>query len=239
LYVAFATFILYNHSEYRSEKMDQGLEKQVVLFKDIGADCLPRMLKCLGAKITKYMKGEIIILADDRIDSIGIVLLGSVLITREDFYGNRSIISMVKQYEVFGEAFVCTGIMKSPVTVTACENCEVMWLQFPKAVHQCPKACEFHGRLIENMMALLASKNYQMHQKIEVISQRNTRDKILTYLYMQAKRAGSNTFDIPLDRNELADFLYVDRSALSRELGRMKNDGLLDYSKNHFMIKIT
>ncbi|MFA7673398.1 MAG: Crp/Fnr family transcriptional regulator [Clostridia bacterium] len=219
--------------------MDQGLEKQVVLFKDIGADCLPRMLKCLGAKITKYMKGEIIILADDRIDSIGIVLLGSVLITREDFYGNRSIISMVKQYEVFGEAFVCTGIMKSPVTVTACENCEVMWLQFPKAVHQCPKACEFHGHLIENMMILLASKNYQMHQKIEVISQRNTRDKILTYLYMQAKRAGSNTFDIPLDRNELADFLYVDRSALSRELGRMKNDGLLDYSKNHFMIKIT
>lgn len=216
--------------------MDQGLEKHVVLFKDIGSDCLPRMLACLGAKTIKYDKGEIIILADDRIDSIGIVLDGSVLITREDFYGNRSIISIVKQYEVFGEAFICAGVMKSPVTVTACENCEVMWLQFPKAVHQCPKACEFHGRLIENMMALLASKNYQMHEKIEIASQRNTRDKILTYLYMQAKRAESNTFDILLDRNELADFLYVDRSALSRELSNMKNDDLLDYSKNHFTI---
>jgi CRP-like cAMP-binding protein len=194
------------------------------------------MLSCLGVKYKKYEKRSIIVLAEDNADHVGIVLGGAVLIVKEDFVGNRSIVDRIGQYDMFGEAFACAGIQKSPVTVVAAENCEIMWIQFRRIINTCSTSCIFHSKLIENMMKLLALKNLQMNKKLEITSKRNLRDKLMAYLLMQAKEAQSFDFTIPLSRSELADYLYVDRSALSRELGNMRDEGLIQFNKNHFYI---
>ncbi|HEX3011990.1 MAG TPA: Crp/Fnr family transcriptional regulator, partial [Syntrophomonadaceae bacterium] len=195
------------------------------------------MLTCLGVKNKRYEKRSIIMLAEDNADHVGIVLRGAVLIVKEDFVGNRSIVDRIGQYDMFGEAFACAGIQKSPVTVVAAENCEIMWIQFRRIINTCSTSCIFHSKLIENMMKLLALKNLQMNQKLEITSKRNLRDKLTAYLFMQAKAAKSFEFTIPLSRSELADYLYVDRSALSRELGSMRDEGIIEFNKNHFCLR--
>jgi CRP-like cAMP-binding protein len=208
----------------------------VKLFNNIIADDLSAMLSCLGVKYKKYEKRSIIVLAEDNADHVGIVLGGAVLIVKEDFVGNRSIVDRIGQYDMFGEAFACAGIQKSPVTIVAAENCEIMWIQFRRIINTCSANCVFHSKLIENMMKLLALKNIQMNQKLEITSKRNLRDKLTAYLLIQAKEAKSLDFAIPLSRSELADYLYVDRSALSRELCNMRDEGLIEFNKNHFCI---
>jgi CRP-like cAMP-binding protein len=157
----------------------------VKLFNNIIADDLSAMLSCLGVKYKKYEKRSIIVLAEDNADHVGIVLGGAVLIVKEDFVGNRSIVDRIGQYDMFGEAFACAGIQKSPVTVVAAENCEIMWIQFRRIINTCSANCVFHSKLIENMMKLLALKNIQMNQKLEITSKRNLRDK-------QAYRSGGH-----------------------------------------------
>jgi CRP-like cAMP-binding protein len=217
--------------------MQNDLEKHVKLFHNISADDLSAMLYCLGVKNQLYEKRDIVMLAEDNVDHVGIVLEGAVLISKEDFAGNRAIIEHIGQYEMFGEAFACAGIQKSPVTVVAAEKSEIMWIQFRRIINTCSTSCMFHAKLIENMMKLLAVKNLQMNQKLEITSKRNLRDKLITYLLMRAEEAKSFDFTIPLSRSELADYLYVDRSALSRELGKMRDEGLIKFYKNHFSIK--
>ncbi|HBQ85958.1 MAG TPA: Crp/Fnr family transcriptional regulator, partial [Syntrophomonas sp.] len=202
--------------------MTGDLENNVKLFNNISANDLPSMLSCLGVKNKQYKKGNIVMHAEDNVDHVGIVLQAAVLIVKEDFAGNRSIVDRLGSYEVFAEALACAGIQKSPVTVVAAENSEIMWIQFRRIVNTCSINCMFHAKLIENMMKLLAVKNLQMNQKLEITSKRNIRDKITAYLIIQANEAGSFDFTIPLSRSELADYLYVDRSALSRELCKMR-----------------
>jgi CRP-like cAMP-binding protein len=216
--------------------MTGDLENNVKLFNNISANDLPSMLSCLGVKNKQYKKGNIVMHAEDNVDHVGIVLQGAVLIVKEDFAGNRSIVDRLGSYEVFAEALACAGIQKSPVTVVAAENSEIMWIQFRRIVNTCSINCMFHAKLIENMMKLLAVKNLQMNQKLEITSKRNIRDKITAYLIIQANEAGSFDFTIPLSRSELADYLYVDRSALSRELCKMRDEGLIEFNKNHFCI---
>lgn len=217
--------------------MPGDLENNVKLFNNISAHDLPSMLSCLGVKNKPYKKGNIILNAEDNVDHVGIVLQGAVLIVKEDFAGNRSIVDRIGQYETFGEAFACAGIQKSPVTIVAAESSEIMWIQFRRIINTCSINCMFHAKLIENMMKLLAIKNLQMNQKLEITSKRNIRDKLMAYLILQAKEAGSFDFIIPLSRSELADYLYVDRSALSRELCKMRDEGLIEFNKCHFCIK--
>lgn len=214
----------------------EDLSRNVKLFDGITPDCLYSMLSCLGAKTVSYKKNEIILMVDDSLESIGLVLEGSVLITTEDFMGTRSILSLVEKYDIFAEEFVCANISKSPVTIFAASNCSIMWLKFPRIVQTCNKACQFHSKLIENMMNQLAIKNYQMHQKLEILSKRSLREKILTYLHIQSLKSKSKSFNIQLTRNELADYLNADRAALSRELGKMKQEGILNYSLSKFTL---
>jgi CRP-like cAMP-binding protein len=229
------------HDKFNDNKgcelpMQSDLEKRVKLFDNISADNLSAMLACLGVKINKYEKRSTIMFAEDQVDRVGIVLRGAVLIVKEDFVGNRSIVERIGQYEIFGETFACAGIQKSPVAVVAAENSEIMWIQFRRVVETCSANCLFHARLIENMMKLLAVKNLQMNQKLEIISKRSLREKLMEYILVQVKEAKSFNFTIPLSRSELADYLYVDRSALSRELSKMREEGLIEFNKNHFCI---
>lgn len=206
------------------------------LFNNVDEKDLTSMLKCLLAKTRHYKKDEFIFREGELIYHVGIVLSGSVNIIREDFWGNRNILTHIASGGMFGEAFSCAEINKLPVSVIACEKSEIMLIDYRKIVTVCASACSFHSQLISNMLKIIASKNILLTQKIEHISQRTTREKVLSFLSAQALKLNSNTFTIPYDRQQLADFLCVERSALSRELAKMKKDCLIDYDKNKFQL---
>jgi len=212
------------------------LLKTVNLFEGIDESQFDILLDCLGAKTQHYNKNEIIILSDSKVTSVGIILSGSAQIVKEDIMGNRTIMSELSEGEMFGEAFACANVGKIPVTVLTTTGCNVLFIQINRIVTTCSSACSFHTTLIKNMLQVLAQKNILLNNRMDILSQRTTREKILTYLSMQMKKHGKNKFRIPFSRDELADFLCVNRSALSRELSNMRDEKLLTYNKNEFEI---
>lgn len=210
--------------------------KKCVLFDKIGDENLVRMLGCLGATVTSFDKKYTIFVEGSPAKFIGIVLSGSAQVLQVDYYGNRSILSNVGPGEVFAEAFACAEVRALPVTVVANEPCEIMMIDCSHILHTCQNNCGFHQQLIFNLMKDLAGKTIMFHQRIDVTSKRTTREKLMTYLTMQAKSQDSNSFDIPFDRQELADYLEVDRSGLSAEISKLKKEGILDSRKNHFVL---
>ena len=206
------------------------------LFAQIEEENLLRMLVCLGAKVEAFDKKYTIIAEGNPAKYIGIVLSGSVQIVRIDYYGNRSILTESGTSEVFGEAFACAEVPAIPVTVIANEPCEIMLLDCAHILHTCSNNCGFHQQLIFNLMKDLATKTILFHQKIEITSKRSTREKLMTYLMFQAKKVGANRFQIPFDRQELADYLEVDRSGLSAEISKLRKEGVLESDKNEFVL---
>lgn len=204
------------------------------LFYGIEQDDLLKMLDCLGAKTAAFEKKYTIFAQGKPVRHIGIMLAGSAQVVLVDFYGNRSIISGISPSEVFGEAFACAQEQSLPQEIIASEDCEVMLLDSRHILHTCSNSCGFHHQLIFNLMKDLATKNIRFHQKIEITSKRTTREKLMAYLMFEAKRAGSSSFDIAFDRQELADYLQVDRSGLSAEISRMRREGIIECSRNHF-----
>lgn len=204
------------------------------LFDQIKDDHLITMLNCLGAKMMYFDKKYTIFAEGHPAKHIGIMLSGSAQIVRVDYYGNRSIVSGIEPSEVFGESFACAELSALPVTVTASEPCEVMLIDCQHILHTCSNNCGFHQQLIFNLMKDLATKNIMFHQKLEITSKRTTRDKLMAYLMLQAKRTGSSRFSIPFDRQELADYLEVDRSGLSAEISKLRREGVLRSERSWF-----
>lgn len=206
------------------------------LFDQIEDEDLMAMLGCLGAKVESFDKKYTIFAEGTPAKHIGILLSGSAQIVQVDYYGNRSILNSIVPSEVFAEAFACAGVNSLPVTVTANEPCEVMLINCEHILHTCGNHCGFHQQLIFNLMKDLASKAILFQQKIEVTSKRSTREKLMAYLLMHAKKANSSSFDIPFDRQELADFLEVDRSGLSAEISKLRKEGILENNRKHFVL---
>ena len=171
---------------------------------------------------------------DDELHAMGIVLCGAVHIIRDDYWGNSRIIARIAPGELFGEAFVCGGVQKMPVSALAVEPVEAMFIDFNRITTICSSACAFHTRLIKNMIANLARKNIGLMEKIEYVTKHNTREKILSWLSQVAKEQGSSAAELPFNRQEMADYLAVERSALSAELCRMRDDGLITFHRNRF-----
>jgi len=211
-----------------------GVLKECPLFASICEDNLLKMLVCLGAKVEKFDKKYTIIAESSPARYIGILLSGKAQIVMNDYYGNRSILSEINPADVFAEAFACAEVENIPVTVIAEEPSEVMLIDCSHILHTCQNNCGFHQQLIFNLMKDLATKTLIFHQKIEITSKRTTREKLMTYLMFQAKKSGSSRFEIPFDRQELADYLEVDRSGLSAEIGKLKKEGILSADKNCF-----
>ncbi|MGE4485023.1 MAG: Crp/Fnr family transcriptional regulator [Oscillospiraceae bacterium] len=209
---------------------------QVTLFQGIAPDELKSVLTCLNAHKRAYKKQDIILSEGQEVLSVGIVLSGKVQIIKEDFMGNRTIMSEVLPGELFAEAFSCVHMDELPVTVLSVADSEILWIDYRRIVTVCSSACKFHIKLIENMLAVLASKNIQLSQKIEHISKRTTREKLLSYLSDQAERYGSDEFDIPFNRQELADYLCVDRSAMSNELCKLRDEYIINFHYRHFVL---
>ena len=210
--------------------------KNCPLFDNIKETDLLKMLVCLGAKTEEFDKKYTVFSEGTPARHIGIVLSGSVQMVQVDYYGNRSILRTVTPSEIFAEAFACAEISSLPVSVIANEPSKIMFIDCSHILHTCENSCGFHQQLIYNLMKDLATKNLYFHQKIEITSKRTTREKLLTYLMMTSKALGSNSFDIPYDRQELADYLEVDRSGLSAEISKLRNEGVLEGNKKHFTL---
>ncbi|MBQ2967384.1 MAG: Crp/Fnr family transcriptional regulator [Clostridia bacterium] len=209
------------------------LEK-CALFDQIAPENLTALLGCLGAKTASFEKSFTVMAEGTPAHYIGIVLSGSVQLVQVDFYGNRSIIAHAEQGDLFAEAFACAGIPRIPLRIIADTDCEILYIDSRRIVSACSNACSFHQQIIFNLMKTLANKNILFHQKIEITSKRTTREKLMAYLMVQAKKHGSNRFTIPFDRQALADYLEVDRSGLSAEISKLRKEGVLLSDKKQF-----
>ena len=206
------------------------------LFDGISLEERKTMLGCIGYHIGTFKKGDIVAFEAENIKHIGILLSGSVDMIKEDLWGNKTILVRMKKDELFGETFACGSDNLSVVTFMVSEDAKILFIPFDRVMHSCTMACVFHHRLIENMVHIIANKNRDLMQKVEVISKRTIRDRLLAYLSIQAQNHASCYFEIPFGRVEWAEYLCADRSALTRELANMKADGLIDYDKNRFKL---
>ncbi|MBQ8178616.1 MAG: Crp/Fnr family transcriptional regulator [Clostridia bacterium] len=209
--------------------------KKCPLFDGVSNENLARMLGCLKAKVVDFDKKYTVFREGTVQKHVGILLSGSLHLVRMDYYGNRSILSGVEIGETFLEEFACSEA-ELPVSVIADEPSQVLILDLRHILHTCSNCCSFHQQIIFNLMKILATKNTAFYQKIDVTSKRSTREKLLTYLNYQAKKTNNNEFNIPFDRQELADYLEVERSGLSMEISKLKNEGIIDSYKNYFKL---
>lgn len=207
------------------------------LFNGVNTDNLNSLLSCMGSIIKSYKKDSFIMLAGDKAERIGLILKGKAKIVKEDVFGNRTIINHLGAGDIFGEVFACAGIEVVPVNVEAETDCDVMLMDYKKIITTCSSNCEFHNTLIKNMTQILADKNLYLSLKNDILSSKTTRDKLMKFFESVATQKNSLDFNIPYNREELADYLSLNRSSMSRELMKMKEEGILDYNKNHITLK--
>lgn len=211
--------------------------KKTALFAGIKDADIDGMLNCLNASTRRYGKGEYIIPAGGQTRHIGVMLSGRAAVYKDDILGNRSVITLIEPSDMFAESFLCAGITESPVTVEAAADSDVLLLPFDRIIKTCSSCCAYHNALIENMLGVIARKNLMLSEKIDHIAKRTTRQKLASYLLGQATLKRGGSFSIGLDRQGLADYLCVNRSALSRELSIIAEQGILTYQRDRFIIK--
>ena len=204
------------------------------LFDQIDHRDLPAMLACLGASVSGYGKNQVVFQEGEPAKYVGIVLSGAVQVVREDYYGNRSIVAHIGPGELFGESFACAGTQALPVSVVAAEDSQIMRIDCRRITLSCTSACAFHSQIVLNLLKVVARKNLIFNQKIEITSKRTTREKLMAYLLTQAKLHNASSFTIPYDRQALADYLGVDRSAMAAEISKLRRDGVIACHKSHF-----
>lgn len=209
---------------------------QCPLFDMVNRDEYQNLMTCINANIRKYNSDDYVILAGSQIAFVGIVLSGAVEIIKENPAGARLIMDVLGPGHIFGEGIVCTKARIAPVSVRVKAASQILVIPFERIIKTCGKSCDFHFQLIQNMMMLLGEKNFRMNVKIELLMLKGMREKLATYLLEQASQNNNRSFDIFLNRNELAEYLNVSRTSMSRELSRMKDEGLLDYYQNSFRI---
>ncbi len=208
----------------------------IPLFEGISPENLEKLLFCINSFKREFEKGETIIMEKDQVPYIGIVLAGDVHILKEDIWGNRTLLAYIGKGELFGENFAVTKVPESSVTFVAASKTKVLFLAAANIIHTCPNSCSFHAKIAENMFHLLGQKSISFMNKIEIMSKDSLRGKLLAYISMLSQQQNSRYVTSPLSRTELADYLSVNRSAMTRELGKMRSEGLIDFDKNTFMI---
>ena len=208
--------------------------KHNLLFQGIALSDFDRMMHCLSAKTASYKKDGVILLSGNAVNYVGLIVSGSARVIKEAIDGNITIIANLAISEIFGAVFACAGITQSPVTIQAAEDTKILFINYKKVITTCSVTCPFHARLIENMLQLIARKNLLLNQKIEILSKRTTREKLICFF--DSQRGTAKKFTIPFNREEMAHYLCVDRSAMSNELCKMRDEGLLIFKRNTFEI---
>ncbi len=211
--------------------------KNSKLFSGISEEEIESVLDCLSAEKRSFQKGEYIFRVGEHIVEAALLLEGCAYIQKEDYWGNLSILNEISPGELFGEAYAVPQSEPMVNNVLAVTLCEVLLINLQRIFMVCPSNCGFHTQLIQNLFIAIASKNRILTQKLEHMSQRTTRGKLLSYLSEQSVKSGSSFFRVPFNRQQLADFLSVDRSAMSNELSKMRKEGKLDFQRNYFTLK--
>lgn len=206
------------------------------LFSGIRPQDIATMLSCLRARRQPFAKGAYLLLEGEDVRCIGAVLSGQVHMLKEDLNGELTILAVIRARGLFGESFVCGSRRATTVCFQAAADTETLLLPFDRVLHVCSNACIFHQRLLENMIRMIADKNMQLMEKAEIVSKKTLRGKILAYLSMQASEQGSRRIVSAINRAELADYLCANRSALSRELSAMQDEGLIEFENNVFKL---
>ena len=206
------------------------------LFDGVSGQELMGLLHCLGGRLLEAKKEQPIFREGDRAAHLGIVLTGAVRLERQDFYGNRSIVAHIGPGQLFAESYACARVQALPISVVADVSCAVMLIDCHRITVSCSNACSFHSRIIHNLLYLVADRNLLYDRKLQITAMRTTREKLMAYLMDCMKTAGSPRFTMPYDRQELADYLEVDRSGLSVQIGKLKKEGILECHKNEFHI---
>ena len=210
--------------------------KRTRLFSGVGEEELPAMLNCLGAVVRSYRKGEYVFRSGEHVGSITILVEGRLLIQKDDYWGNRSIVNAVEPGELFGEAYAApdSGALRNDVL--AAEDSAAVFFDIHRVLTVCPSACRFHTLTVQNLFYAISEKNRKLVSKLDITSKRTTREKLLSYLSEEAKRQNASAFEIPFNRQQLADFLSVDRSAMSNELCKLRDAGLLSFERSRFTL---
>lgn len=208
------------------------------LFRGLQEEEIKTLLECLNAFKRNYKKGEIILSAGNVTENIGIVLSGMVLISNSDIWGNTSILGNAAPGAVFAEVYACIPGQPLLVTVAAAEDTCILFINARRILTTCTNACPVHTRLVRNLLTVCATKSLQLSQRILHTGSKSIRGRLMSYFSECARSSGSNSFLLPYNRQQLADYLNVDRSTMSNELSKMQKDGLLSYKKNHILLKI-
>ena len=210
--------------------------RKCALFRNIEEKDFENLLACMGAQIKTIRSDEYVFFAGNEINYVGVILEGVVEIMKESLAGNRHIVAFLEPSHMFAEGIVCTSDRISPVTVRIKEDAKVLFIPYERIIKSCGNVCNFHVSLIQNMMVILGEKNVILNRKLELLTLKGMREKIASFLISEATERGSQTFQIMLNRSELADYLNVSRTSMCRELTRMKDEGLIDFYGQSFKI---
>ena len=210
--------------------------KRTKLFSGVGDDDISTMLSCLEARLLTYKKGEYVLRQGEHLSDILVLAEGRLHIQRDDYWGNRSILRHIGVGEIFGEAYVAPESGTLLNDVIAVEDSAVFFFDVKRVISTCSSACRFHTMVVQNLFFAISEKNRGLVQKLDYMSRRTTREKLLSYLSEEAKKQNSASITLPFNRQQLADYLSVDRSAMSNELCKMRDEGLLEFEKNRFRL---
>lgn len=209
---------------------------KIPIFQGIEEPEIASLLQCLQATERTYQKGETILSEGSITENMGIVLSGMALISCGDIWGNTSVLGHVTPGSVFAEVYACIPGEPLLITVSAAEDTTILFINVGRILSTCTNACPFHTRLARNLLTVCAHKSLQLSQRILHTSSKSIRGRLMSYFSQCAKQAGNSTFQIPYNRQQLADYLGVDRSAMCHELSKMQKEGLISYEKNRFSL---
>ena len=217
--------------------MDIHLLAGTMLFQGIREHEIEAMLTCLSAEERTYGKDAYIYRAGDVTGRLGVVMEGAVNIIKDDVWGNRKIIENIGGGQIFGETYACLKGEPLMVDVQASERSRILFMDVNRILTTCSSSCDFHNRLIRSLMYVRAGKNLMLTKKMDIITPKSLRERVMVYLSQESVKQGCRTVTVPFNRQQMADYLSVDRSALSAELSRMQRDGVISYEKNRFTIQ--
>ncbi len=210
--------------------------KKTQLFAGVKEQEITAMLDCLQARLSTYKKGSYVFRQGEYVSYITILVKGNLHIQKDDYWGHHSILNRIGVGEMFGEAYAVPGSGAILYDVVAIEDSAIVLFDVNKILTVCPSACKFHSMAVKNLFFAISEKNRNLMQKLGHMSHRSTREKLMSYLSEEAKKQNRGSFSIPFNRQQLADFLSVDRSAMSNELCKMRDDGLILFEKNNFTL---
>ena len=210
--------------------------RRTQIFAGVSNDEIRSMLLCLDARLRHYKKGEYVLREGEHLNDIMILADGRLHIQKDDYWGNRSILEQISMGEMFGEAYTASESGPLLNDVVAAENSAVIFFNAKRIITTCPTACRFHTIVVQNLFFSISEKNRKLVRKLSHMSKRSIREKLISYLSEEATRQNSSSFTIPFNRQQLADFLFVDRSAMSNELSKMRKEGLLEFERNCFKL---